>query len=191
MHKLVLISLLLVASSLSLSAQNTADGFLQSYFPKVEAEDFDFEDTVTLILNVIRMHPQEAAEAYKASRFYDSTEVYDRSLLADLRSLKPIDHKLEIDTALTAAARCHALHSGHKSHVGHDRIAPCPENFDAECIQYGIQYAIYVIVELLEDYGIEDLAHRKILLSPAYRRIGVAQEPHRTARYGTVVDLGR
>ncbi len=150
-----------------------------------------FADSVCAMLNAVRMNPQEVANSYSHSWFYSDSDPNDRSLLSRLRSMKAISSPLELDSQLTAMALCHAYSAGNEGHVGHDRITTCAEGFDAECINYGLQGAIYVLMELLEDHGVEDLVHRDILLSEEYQRIGAAQAPHLVYRYGTVIDLGR
>ncbi len=171
-------------------AQEGSAGFMSPYLTKGEDTARNFEDSVIIILNAIRMHPKEVAHAYQESKYYDVKNKNDRSLLSSLQKMTPISRPLAEDTFLTSMARCHANSSGHASHVGHDRITNCVEDFHAECINYGLKTPITVVWELLEDHGVPDLGHRKILLSENYSRIGVAQAFHRSYRYISVFDLG-
>ncbi len=154
-----------------------------------DEDSLNFEDSVIYMLNKVRMYPQKSAEEYASSWFYDASDTFDTGLYKELTQMSAIKKSLIADSSLRSMAECHALSSGHNSHVGHKRLSNCPEDFDAECIQYGLQSAAAVVWELLEDNGVQDLGHRKILLSPEYVHIGVAQAFHRSYRYISVLDL--
>ncbi len=189
MKTLILSLLCILLYTSPLSAQSGTDGFMAQYFEAVGSDALSFEDSVTLVLNAIRQHPVEFATEYLSSDHYDATNAHDRSLLSTLEAMSPISAALMTDTALHEMAHCHALSSGQAAHIGHDRIADCPEGYQAECINYGFRSALHVTIELLEDHGVADLSHRIILLSPDYQRIGVSQAPHKTYGYVTVMDF--
>ncbi len=191
MRIFIFILTLFLFQSETAKSQDLESGFLEQYFDTSEKDSLSFEDSVVVILNAVRMHPQTVAEDYKQSWFYDKKNPNDRSLYKALIEMSSIDSALRWDTGLADQARCHAVSSGHASHIGHDRVSDCPEGYDAECINYGLKSALKVVIELLEDHGVPDLGHRKILLSSEYLRIGVAQAFHRTYRYCTVIDMGR
>ncbi len=173
------------------NAEALSRNFLERYCLFESSQTPTFEDSICAMLNAVRMNPKEVAAAYEQSWFYSPTDPNDQSLLATLQSSAAIEKPLVVDTVLSKIARCHALSSGHQGHVGHDRIANCSENFDAECLCYGLNGAIFVLIELLEDHGVRNLDHRKILLSEEYSRIGAAHTAHLKYRHGSVIDMGK
>jgi uncharacterized protein YkwD len=60
-----------------------------------------------------------------------------------------------------------------------------------ENIYYGPYTPLEIVIQLLIDDGIEDLGHRKNLLSPKFNSIGVAIKPHKTYEYNCVMGFGQ
>jgi uncharacterized protein YkwD len=100
-----------------------------------------------------------------------------------------------LSAGLSRAAADHVLDTGSRgstSHAGSDgsnfakRIARYGtwSGEIGEDISYGAREAREVIVELLIDDGVANRGHRKSLLNPAWRYVGIACGPH--AVYGTM-----
>jgi hypothetical protein len=120
----------------------------------------------------------------------EDRDEYFNSLLVDLNHFQPIKTTLTYDPVMYESAMCHAVSSGQKGFVGHERQdGVCKENFMAECISYGPYRPIKIVCNLLIDRGVPSLGHRKILLSNRYTRIGVSTQPHATYNHNTVIDL--
>lgn len=147
-------------------------------------------------LNWVRANPKEYISKVllnpNSKGFVDSSERddYFNSLVSDLNQVRPITTKLTYDPALYESAMCHAVTSGTRGFVGHERQDnSCKENFMAECISYGPYVPINIVCNLLIDRGVPSLGHRKILLSDRYTKVGVSIQPHASYRYNTVIDL--
>ncbi len=188
-YLLLIISLCLMLSTVAQSSQH-------DHLPELErSQDYsdtsNFAQNLLAALNFFRMNPSEAAELYEQSPMYDRKSRNDRSLIKELKTMEPITEAIVWDSLLYEAAICHAQTSGADGHKGHTRIADCPEDFNAECIQYGIDRPDEIIISLLEDTGVSSLIHRKILLSAELTRLGAAQAHHSTYRVITVIDFAR
>ena len=98
---------------------------------------------------------------------------------------------------LYKVAREHASWSGKKGYEGHkgfkQRYAPMMKKYVevGENIYYGPYTPMEIVIQLLVDEGIEDLGHRKNLLSPEFNSIGVAIKPHKTYEYNCVMGFGK
>jgi uncharacterized protein YkwD len=94
-------------------------------------------------------------------------------------------------------AREHASWSGKKGYEGHkgfkQRFSPLMEKYNevGENIYYGPYTPLEIVIQLLIDEGIEDLGHRKNLLSQKFNSIGVAIKPHKTYEYNCVMGFGQ
>jgi len=89
------------------------------------------------------------------------------------------------------SAKCHAISSGKKGYVGHNRLtSQCKDSkhFGAECCNYGHSKALDIVISLLIDQGVPSLGHREICLGN-YSRIGVSIQPHEGYGYNSVLDF--
>jgi len=157
----------------------------------------DIEKNVIYILNLARMNPPLFAETVvKAYPDYSGDlhlrrSAYYTGLLAFLskKNAMPLLHP---ERTLFESARCHAETSGRTGYVGHNRrTGECKdlETFSGECCQYGYKDPLLIVMDLLIDEGVPSLGHRIILFKP-HTQIGVSLQPHKTARWNTVLDLG-
>ncbi len=167
------------------------------------AEDADFmsedEQKVILYANLAR-----ADGSLFASTFLDEyirikkikPNSYTRSLYNELAQVKDLPMLLP-ERDLYKVARDHASWSGKKGYEGHkgfkQRFAPLMGKYAevGENIYYGPYTPLEIVIQLLIDEGIEDLGHRKNLLSPKFNSIGVAIKPHKTYEYNCVMGFGR
>lgn len=102
--------------------------------------------------------------------------------------------------AMSRAARDHALdlgHNGTASHTGQDGSNPSVRvrrygtwrHHLAEAIALGSDTGQSMINQLLIDDGVADRGHRKNILSPQFRIVGIACGKHKLLRTICVIDL--
>jgi uncharacterized protein YkwD len=148
------------------------------------------EKEVILYINLARIDGKWFIENIinKYSDFVnENSKKYVRSLISDLQnsgSLAPL-YPAE---GLTKAARYHAKDMGETGKTGHrssdgtstfTRIKKYAKGgYMAENCQYGINDPVKIVLDLLIDEGVASLGHRKNILSPNYKYLGVAIEPH-------------
>ena len=109
---------------------------------------------------------------------------YLQSLINQLNSKKsqpPLKHGLWLEIM----AKSYAITAGRKGIVGHERF---DQRFQlliglrkavGENCSYGEESAVGVVVQLLVDEGVENLGHRRNILSSTFKRIGIGFAPHR------------
>ena len=146
----------------------------------------DEEKRVYYFLNLARINPKHFADTY-LSYLKPSRDHYESSLYSELQKLQPLP-VLKPNRKLFESAKCHAVESGEKGYVGHERFK-CTQYFMGECCQYGVSEALEIVIHLLIDQGIPSLGHRKICLSAGYTELGVSIQPHKTYGINTVLDF--
>jgi len=167
------------------------------------AEDADFlneeEKKVILYTNLARTNG-----SLFASTFLDEyirikklkPNNYTRSLYDDLQQVSNLPMLIP-ERDLYKVARDHASWSGKKGYEGHkgfkQRYKPMMEKYVevGENIYYGPYTPLEIVIQLLVDEGIEDLGHRKNLLSPEFNSVGVAIKPHKIYEYNCVMGFGQ
>ena len=154
------------------------------------------EKEVINIINLAWMDPSlfESTVISQYPAFVHKAELknssYYRSLIVSMKKLQPLNILLP-NTFCFKSALCHAQTSGKAGYVGHERITPdCKKAsfFFGECISYGYDEPIDIVMSLLIDEDIPSLGHRKNLLGN-YKSAAVSIQPHTTYRYNTVIDL--
>ncbi len=160
------------------------------------------EEEVLELLNQVRTNPQgfitSHVKDYVKENNLDNNS-YAKSLVADLKMSKKMG-ALQLSKPLTDVARSHALDMGKAGSVGHTSSDGTPFNVRirnkakakgmiAENCEYGHETALDIVMALLIDDGIESLGHRKNILEPKYRWVGIAIEPHKTYRSNCVMDF--
>jgi len=117
---------------------------------------------------------------------------YVKSLFYNLKRTKKLD-LLKPDKHIFDLAKEHAVWSGKKGKTGHkkfqDRAKRSLHSKFAENAQYGDILAVDIVMDLLIDEGIEAVGHRKNIISPQYRYIGVSIQPHKTFNNNCVMDF--
>ncbi len=153
------------------------------------------EKKVIWVLNMIRLDPQlflktillkpDIANVWKCPNYY--------TLISDVKKLTPNNTPLLPDSLAFVSARCHAIQSGIKGYLGHDRkITDCKDDFFAECCEYGSFDAFTILMDLLVDKGVNPPGHREACFSPNYLKLGVSIQPHKSIyRVNTVMDFKR
>lgn len=155
------------------------------------------EKDIIFILNLIRQYPADFNKTVVAywPGYMDDVAMhksgYYQSLIRDLKTMQPVGI-LHPDSLAWISARCHAVSSGKKGYLGHDRLTEeCikHENYKGECCHYGFSNALEIVMSLLIDEGVANLGHRKICLSNKYNGVGASLQSHTTYRYVTVIDF--
>jgi uncharacterized protein YkwD len=169
-------------------------GFAQNQFKE--------EQCVVDVLNRLRAAPavfaQRELKAWADSMGLSKSQAY-HSLVLDLSQTKPLS-ALSSVPALQVMARSHALDMGKTGKVGHTgsgggtfdkRAQPLLDAFQMlqENCQYGYYDPLSVICDLLIDEGVPGYGHRKSLLNPQLRYVGVSFENHKKYKINCVIEL--
>ncbi len=142
------------------------------------------EKDVIYYLNLARMNPPLFAktfvEPYQGKKFGNKMvgSPYKASLLREMKNLSP-RNPLKPNRAMWELALCHAVNSGKKGILGHDRnLSGCPKGNFGECCDYGENEALAVVLSLLIDHDVPSLGHRELCFSPKFTSVGVSIKPH-------------
>jgi hypothetical protein len=154
-----------------------------SYMSKTEKE-------VVYFLNLARRNPKDFAEKY-IKPWLSSPEGYE--CYQEMLKTAPIS-VLKPSQTLSLAAQDHAKDMGETGREGHtgkngstlqtriSRHGKWQYTIGENCA-YGYDSAEEIVVGLLLDVGVPGRGHRKNILNPAYRFVGVGIRPHTV--YGT------
>jgi hypothetical protein len=162
---------------------------LANYMSETERE-------IIYILNLMRMDPAlfESTVVSQYPEFSGNPGLrnssYYKSLRSDLKKTGKLKMLLPNKFAFSSA-ECHAKLSGSSGYVGHDRqSASCKKAsfYFGECISYGYNKALDIVMALLIDENVPSLGHRKNFLAD-FKSIGVSVQPHASYRYNAVIDL--
>jgi len=143
------------------------------------------EKKVYYYLNLVRLNPKLFADTY-LGYLKNSTDYYESSLYLELQRIKPLP-VLKPNRRLFESAQCHAIESGERGFVGHERFK-CEEYFMGECIHYGESDALEIVTSLLIDQSVKSLGHRKICLG-YFTEMGVSIQPHKGYGKNSVLDF--
>lgn len=154
------------------------------------------EKNLIWVLNMVRLNPQlflktvllnPKCSFYKSEKKRNS---YDKSLIKTLAATNAIQNSLLPDSSCYVSAHCHSYYSGIKGYVGHERVdKSCKQDFYGECCQYGYADGLSIVLDLLLDYDVPSLGHRKGCLSEEFQLIGVSIQPHTKYQYNSVIDF--
>ena len=145
------------------------------------------ERAIITVLNLARLYPKRFVELELTIDKEDYNYEYKRSLINHMLSMESI-RAVKPNQSMYQLARCWARESGDLGLTGHDRIQ-CKDGFWAECCSYGHDNALGIILQLLIDYGVPSLGHRKICLSDDYTAIGATINYHSVWGYVSVLDF--
>lgn len=156
------------------------------------------EKQVVYYINLVRSNPA-LFEKTILKKYLDSTGMnnnYTKSLIKTLKETKPMD-VLQPSKELFDVAKLHAIKFGKAGKIGHDNFAertkslkPIFGSMVAENCDYGSERALDIVMSLLIDEGIPDFGHRKNILDPNYKFIGVSIQPHKKHGVNCVMDFG-
>lgn len=160
------------------------------------------EEEVVKLLNAVRTNPQGFLKSHVNSYLKENEltkNSYAKSLITDLKKCAAMG-ELKLSKVLSEVAQMHALDMGKAGTVGHtssngttfsDRLRKKGKagGMIAENCDYGNEEPLDIVMALLIDDGIKSLGHRKNILEPTYRWIGIAIEKHKTYRVNCVMDF--
>ena len=189
--------LLFILMPLFIHAQNTDPATVKK---ASTAQNADYltrqEKAVIYYTNLVRIDPKGFAKI--AKRYIDSTgekNSYTASLLKTLSSMEPLT-ALEASKDLHLIAKAHAVNFGKSGKTGHDNLKKRFEAYMKACrckvsenADYGYDQALDIVMHLLIDTDIKDLGHRKNMLDPKLKKIGVSIQPHKRYEWNCVMDF--
>lgn len=155
------------------------------------------EKAVVFYCNLVRIDPLLFKNTFM-KHYIDSTgisERYVKSLLKTLENL-PRMPVLYPSASLYSIAKTHATNYGKQGKTGHGDFNKRFEKYFTNCecevaenCYYGVTNAFNMVMELLIDEGVSSLSHRKNMLAPDYRTIGVSISPHKLYEKNCVMDF--
>jgi len=153
----------------------------------------DVEKDVYNYLNYARTRPKEFCEKFVIPN-WNKNNSYENSLVETMMALKPMGTLLP-NRELYNSAECHASVSGALGFVGHTRSKnpktkkKCDEFFMGECISYGMDEGLAIVLQLLIDDGVPSLGHRHICFSSGYTSVGISLRQHQKYGVNCVLDF--
>ena len=158
-------------------------------------------DEVLQLINEVRERPnvflQERLIPYLKENGMEGNS-YAQSLVEELKSAAKAN-ALKTSPVLEKLARDHAVDMGDHGKVGHESSngttfverlrKKIKTGLIAENCDYGHATPLDIVMALLIDDGISSLGHRKNLMSPVLKWIGIAIEKHKTYRINCVMDF--
>lgn len=150
-------------------------------------------------INLVRQDP--AGYAAKVMYVYQNSSQAANECYNELMRTKNMQI-LQAEEGLYKAAQWFVRYQGPSGNIGHnadtwgyrepwDRMsqfgtyyAGCAEN-----ISYGYNKAREIVLQLLIDEGISDRGHRRNLLNPSFKKVGIAVGDHAKYRYMCVMDF--
>jgi uncharacterized protein YkwD len=154
------------------------------------------------LINEVRTNPKrflkDKALPYLMEEEEDTVKnKYVSSLLADLRKQRPLA-SLKPDVYLHDHAHEFAIDMGKTGKAGHyslklgafeKRLKKYSDKATGENCDYGSDDPLEILMNLLIDEGIVGVGHRKNLLAPRFKWIGIAIEPHKVYEWNCVMDF--
>jgi len=167
------------------------------------------ESEILKALNQFRADPAGYAAVLRQLRQHYRGNILERPGQPDLityEGVRPLDEaisalesthtdldRVTLSSGLSRAAADHVLESGRRGIISHGDVGNRIDRYGTwsgvigEDITYGPHEGSEVIVNLLIDDGVADRGHRKSLLDPRWRYVGIACGFH--GRYGTMCVL--
>jgi uncharacterized protein YkwD len=169
------------------------------------------EPGILKALNEFRENPASYVAVLKQQRQYyngDLLEIPGRPDILTREGVRPLDEaivalqslhaslgRVALSAGLSRAAADHVADTGQRGLISHGEFGKRIVRYGTwsgvigENISYGARQAREFIVDLLIDDGVANRGHRRSLLDPRWRHVGIACGFH--ARYGTmcVMDL--
>jgi hypothetical protein len=164
------------------------------------------EPGILAALNQLRADPSSYVAVLREQRpFYrgDLLEIPGQPDLRTREGVRPLDEaiaalrlmhanlgRVALSAGLSRAAADHVIETGRRGLMGHGDFGKRIERYGTwlggigEDISYGPREGREIIVNLLIDDGVADRGHRRSLLDPRWRYVGIACGFH--ARYGTM-----
>ena len=158
------------------------------------------ERQVIFYANLVRLNPALFERTLLPEYLEKAPEVPGKHFVSSLREtlskLQPLG-VLEQDEDLYKMAKDHATRSGKSGAVGHegyekrmDRFLGKKFNPTGENCAYGFNDPFIVLMQLLVDDKVPNFGHRKNILNPAFKKVGVSIRPHKVYHYNCVMEFG-
>lgn len=154
------------------------------------------EKAVIFYSNLVRMNPVLFANTY-AKKYIDSIKSnssYAKSLIKTLNKTESLG-VLYPSSKLYVIAKAHAIDCGNKGKVGHGNFKKRFEKYGAACncevgenCDYGFNKGLDIVMDLLIDEKISNLAHRKNILEPKYTNTAASITKHKKYGWNCVID---
>lgn len=151
------------------------------------------EKDIVFYINLVRVNPSLFADTY-LQKYLDEKKMNSSPIARELRSELKRTNPMEMlhwIPQLQQVTVNYADTSGMKGQIGHidfrKRMRPFIKRYTntGENCSYGVEGALEIVIDLLLDEGQADRGHRKNILNPEYRFIGVAIREH-NSRYKRV-----
>lgn len=159
------------------------------------------EKQVIYLMNVARHDGQKFIKDYLDKYVAEKNMKNDRyvkTLYHTLRKTKGLTPFMPSEK-LTKAANYHAKDMGRSGKIGHNStdgtsFAKRLRRYAAggamgENCSYGYSDALQIVMQLLIDQGVPSLGHRRNILKPSYKYVGVSIKPHKKYRFNCVQDF--
>lgn len=196
--KIVLLQLFLLLSYLTF-AQNRWTNTMLEKANTAGSNSYlnDEEKAIIFYCNLVRSEPLLFLNTY-LEKYIDSTGVktsYTKSLVKTLKTLKA-PGVLVPSEKLSGLAKTHAIDFGKNGKVGHGNFKKRFKKYYADCncdigenCDYGNDRALNIVMSLLIDEKISSLGHRKNILNPRFKTIGVSIAEHKKYNWSCVMDF--
>ncbi|MES2593651.1 MAG: CAP domain-containing protein [Bacteroidota bacterium] len=174
----------------------------QEIFAKANtAKDLDYltdkEKWVVFYYNLVRLEPALFMDTY-VDHYIDSTRKHNKYTSSLKKTLKDIE-KMDVlypSPQLYQFAKVHALDFGKSGKTGHGNFKKRFQEYSAKChcrigenCYYGNSDALNIVICLLIDENVSNLGHRKNILNPEFKNIGVSIAKHKTYKWNCVMDF--
>ena len=161
------------------------------------------EKEVVFYMNLVRLSPQKFLEQIAKpyiEEFYPKGNRYTRSLITDLKKAQSANY-LVFKKNLYQVSKSHAIDIGKHNIDGHTgshgktfqkRTNSLYKSYNGigENLGFGYTSPIEIVMELLIDYDISNLGHRKTILDARFTCVGVFIGSHYYYKTCCVMDLG-
>jgi len=159
------------------------------------------EQATLMYINLARLYPRRFAEVHlkpyrrlfdgKFVKRADAVDVLTlegapavTECIAEMSSRRPV-RALIPSAGLSRAARDHAGDQGPRGETGHRGW----ERSCGECISYGPDDPLDIVIQLLVDDAVPERGHRRNLLDGSFARVGLAGGQHEEFGHMCVIDL--
>jgi hypothetical protein len=209
----LLIGILVNTGISNLEAQNTILFSADELNKANTAANIDYlssdEKEVIRYLNLARMDGKRFFDSY-IQQFIENYNVYYSPKIKPnnsyVKSLKATLYKVQglsiivPNEKLSKAAAFHAKDMGNKGKTGHTssngtsftkrmKKLVGTEYYVSENCDYGFNNGLDIVCHLLIDNGVSSLGHRKNILNPDQRMVGVSIYMHKIYKYNCVMDF--
>lgn len=161
------------------------------------------EKLVVYYTNLVRINPELFANTYLENYLEQNDLKKDKEIRMLVKELEATGKRaiLKPSLSLTNVARAHAKDMGEVGKTGHnssngksfrarmDEVSKIYSGINENC-NYGNEKGVDIFMDLLIDRNVPNYGHRKNILDPEMKYIGVAIEPHKRYRVNCVQDFG-